>query len=179
MRIIAGSHRGRTLIAPKDRTVRPTTDRIREALFSKLDAMGVIADARVLDLFAGTGALGFEALSRGAAHVTAVEQAPSSIRLITDNTKALGLENALTLLRKDATKPLSLPHPATLVFCDAPYGKGLTEPALMAQRPALENCVCVVELDKRESFEAPDGYACEDERVYGDTKLVFLQTITG
>jgi len=176
MRIIAGSHRGRTLIAPKDRSIRPTTDRIREALFSKLDAMGVIEGAQVLDLFAGTGALGFEARSRGAAHVTAVEQAPGSIRLITDNAKALGLTDALTLLRKDATKPLSLPHPATLMFCDAPYGKGLTEPALIAQRPALENCICVVELDKRESFTRPEGYALEDERVYGDTKLVFLAT---
>ncbi len=175
MRIIAGSHRGRTLIAPKDRTVRPTTDRIREALFSKLDAMGAIQDAQVLDLFAGTGALGFEALSRGAAHVTAVEQAPASIRLITDNAEALGFENALTLLRKDAAKPIALPHPITLVFCDAPYGKGLSEPALMAQRPALENCVCVVELDKRERFETPDGYALDDERIYGDTKLVFLR----
>lgn len=176
MRIIAGSHRGRPLIAPKDRAIRPTTDRIREALFSALDARGAVRGAQVIDLFAGTGALGFEALSRGAAHVTFIEQAPASLRLIRDNAQALDLEAHCTWVKGDATGPLKANGPFTLLFCDAPYAKGLSEPALRAARPLLEDALCVVELDKREDFTVPGGFLADDEKTYGDTRLVFLTT---
>lgn len=177
MRIIAGQWRGRPLSAPKDRTIRPTTDRIREALFSKLQAMNAIAGVAVLDCFAGTGALGYEALSRGAASLTSIEKAPSSISLIKTNQQALGA--TLTLIRQDATKlgQCSTAGGFGLIFLDPPYDKGMVPPCLSALRAGnwiAANAVIVIETDKRETLVLPDGFDEVDERVYGDTRLIFV-----
>ncbi len=180
MRIIAGQWRGRPLNAPKDRTIRPTTDRIREALFSKLDAMNAVAGADVLDCFAGTGALGFEALSRGAASLTAVEKAPASIALIKANQTSLGA--ALTLIRQDATKLGPCPNAGGfgLIFLDPPYDKGLVAPcltALLSGGWARADATIIIETDKREALTLPESFDMVDERVYGDTRLTFLTPV--
>lgn len=181
MRIIAGKWRGRPIASPKDNSTRPTTDRIREALFSKLDARGAIADAKVLDLFAGTGALGLEALSRGAKSAVFVEQAAGARGVIRENIEALGAQGITKLLKRDATNlgPMAgnANGPFSLLFSDAPYQKDLTAPALQAALEGgwlTDDALCVVELDKRESLELPAGFTLDDERVYGDTKILLL-----
>jgi len=129
MRIIAGRFKGRTLQAPSGLTTRPTSDRLREALFNVLShGYGdPITDARVLDLFAGTGALGLEALSRGAAFVQFVEEAAAARGLIKANVETLGVAGITKVYRRDATYmgPVAPAEPFSLVFCDPPYGKGL------------------------------------------------------
>ncbi len=135
MRIVGGRLRGRTLrIAPKSQAIRPTADRLRESLFNILvHAYGnPVVDARVLDLFAGTGALGFEALSRGAAFVLFVDDGAEARALLRGNVEALGAGGATKVYRRDATKlgPVSPLEPFSLAFLDPPYGKGLAEQAL-------------------------------------------------
>ncbi|MEO0412872.1 MAG: 16S rRNA (guanine(966)-N(2))-methyltransferase RsmD [Pseudomonadota bacterium] len=123
MRIIAGMHRGRRLIAPKGKQTRPTTDRSREALFSALSHQldQDFSERQVLDLFAGSGALGLEALSRGAAHATFVERAPAAVDSINANIDALGLAENTKILKADATRPPRTIGPFNLVFIDPPY----------------------------------------------------------
>ena len=141
MRIVAGVHKGRPLAAPKGRATRPTADRTREAVFNKLAhapwSPGV-EGARVLDLFAGSGALGFEAMSRGAAFCLFVETDPGARGAIRDNVEALGLYGTTRLHRRDATslgrKPAALGAPFDLVFLDPPYGQGLGARALASAR---------------------------------------------
>src|SRR5206468_838844 len=138
MRIVGGRLRGRTLTAPKSRAIRPTTDRLRQALFNVLaHAYGdPISGARVLDLFAGTGALGLEALSRGAAFALFVDNGAEARALLRENVAALGLGGATRIFRRDATK-LGAAHPLepfSLTFLDPPYGQGLAEKALAAAR---------------------------------------------
>ena len=137
MRIIAGRFRGRALTplgkGDAGAHLRPTPDRVRESLFSILAARGVLDGARVLDLFAGTGALGLEALSRGADHVTFVENGRTGASLIQRNAKLLGVADSTHLFRMDATKlGANTAQPADLVFLDPPYGKGLGARALTA-----------------------------------------------
>ena len=136
MRIIAGHLKGRTLATPSSQLVRPTSDRLREALFNVLvhaydDA---ISGARVLDLFAGTGALGIEALSRGAAHALFVDDSTEGRGLLRENIERLGLGGITKVFRRDATKmgPCHPHAPFSLVFCDPPYRKGLGEKALQS-----------------------------------------------
>lgn len=107
MRVVAGTAKGRRLHAPAGRDTRPTSDRVREAVFSTLDSMGVVRDARVVDLFAGTGALGIEALSRGAGHATFVDDASAAIRTITANLEATGLAARAAVHRADAVRWLA------------------------------------------------------------------------
>ncbi len=102
MRIVAGTARGRRLVAPPGDAVRPTTDRVREALFNSLGSLDVVRDATVLDLFAGSGALGIEALSRGAAHVTFVDRSADALRTVRENLERAGLASRATVLRADA-----------------------------------------------------------------------------
>jgi 16S rRNA (guanine966-N2)-methyltransferase len=136
VRIVAGRFRGKSLAAPQSRDIRPTSDRLRESMFNIL-AHGFddpIEDARVLDLFSGTGALGLEALSRGARFCLFVEEAAEARGLIRTNVEALGLGGATKLWRRDATKlgPRSAVEPFDLAFLDPPYGKGLADAALAA-----------------------------------------------
>src|ERR1700674_2173198 len=136
MRVVGGRFHGRTLIAPKSQAIRPTADRLREALFNILvHGYGdPVTGARVLDLFAGTGALGIEAVSRGAAYALFVADGGEARALLRDNTEALGLGGVTRIFRRDATKlgPAHPLEPFTLAFLDPPYRKGLAEKALIA-----------------------------------------------
>src|SRR6185369_3743200 len=136
MRIVGGRLRGRALAAPKSLGIRPTADRLRESLFNILaHAYGdPVSGARVLDLFAGTGALGLEALSRGAAFALLVDDGAEARALIRQNVEALGTAGVSRIFRRDATKlgPAHPLEPFSLVFLDPPYGKGLAERALVS-----------------------------------------------
>ncbi len=138
MRVVGGSLRGRTLAAPKSQSIRPTADRLRESLFNILIHAydNPITGARVLDLFAGTGALGIEALSRGAAFTLFVDDGAEARALLRENVATLGLGGTSRIFRRDATKlgPAHPVEPFTLVFLDPPYGKGLAEQALASAR---------------------------------------------
>ncbi|HVV92062.1 MAG TPA: 16S rRNA (guanine(966)-N(2))-methyltransferase RsmD [Hyphomicrobiales bacterium] len=181
MRIVAGRFRGRALKAPADRAVRPTSDRLRETLFDILahahDAPA--QGARVLDLFAGTGALGLEAISRGAAFCLFVDQGAAARALIRDNVEALGLGGATRLFRRDATRLGPCPAaPFDLAFLDPPYRQALARPALEAAAAGgwlAPGALAVVEEAADAAFAPPDGFAVLDERAIGDSRLVFLR----
>ena len=174
MRVIAGTYGGRRLQAPPGEATRPTSDRVREALFSILGDR--LQDARVLDLFAGSGALGLEALSRGAATVTFVDSAPAAIRALRANLEALGAE--AEVVRADALRWLrSAPAAARqydLVFLDPPYRRAgeLGAPLSAALAPALAaGALVVAEADRRAPLELT--MTATDERRYGDTLIRF------
>ncbi len=183
MRIIAGEFKGRALAAPAGREVRPTSERAREALFNILEHAEwapAFAGARVLDLFAGSGALGFEALSRGAAFALFVETAESARGAIRDTIEAFGLFSRTRLHRRDATdlgiRPPAHGAPFDLAFVDPPYHKGLAVRALDAARKGgwlAPGACAVVECGAREDVEA-EGFARMDERTYGAARIVFL-----
>jgi 16S rRNA (guanine966-N2)-methyltransferase len=182
MRIVGGRLRGRALAAPKSNAVRPTADRLREALFNILvHAYGdPVTDARVLDLFAGTGALGIEALSRGAAFALFVDDGAEARALLRENVAALGLGGATRIFRRDATK-LGAAHPIepfSLIFLDPPYGKGLAEQALTTARAGgwlTADALIVVEEAAKSGFGAPDGFDELERRAYDDTMFVILR----
>jgi 16S rRNA (guanine966-N2)-methyltransferase len=184
MRLIAGLHRGRRLTAPDGRTARPTADRVREALFNIL-AHGLDVDldgVRVVDAFAGTGALGLEALSRGAAHASFIENHRDSLMALTANIETLREQGRTTLLRTDATKPPPAPEPCAVAFLDPPYHKGLAAPcldALARQGWLSPHAVAVVEVAADELFVPPAGFVVEDERGYGAAKVVLLRVTIG
>lgn len=179
MRIIAGRWRGTRLAAlgkgDAGAHLRPTPDRVRESLFSMLTHRGVIEGARVLDLFAGTGALGLEALSRGAREVVFVESGRVGQRLITENIAKLGAEAQTQLMRNDATRLGAWPlAPFDLVFLDPPYGKGLGARALSAVHAWLTPGATVVW--EEEAFQsAPAGYAPLDQRRFGTVCVTLLE----
>ena len=183
MRIRGGRFRGRSLTAPLGRLTRPTSDKVREALFNILvhgPEDFEIEGARVLDLFAGTGALGLEALSRGAAYCLFVEDHADARGVIRENIEALGLTGASKVWRRDATRlgPASPMQPFQLLFADPPYGKGLGELALRAAADGgwlAAGAVCVLEERAGIDPAAPPGFAAFDTRVYGDTALHFLR----
>lgn len=189
MRIVAGKHRGLSLATPKDARVRPTSDRVREALFNVLahNDFGIgfkIEGARVLDLFAGTGALGLEALSRGAHYVLFVDDHFESRGLIRRNVEAAHATGATKIWRRDATVLGDMPGNAggafDLVFLDPPYRKGLVELALVSARDGkwfAPSALVVAEMAADETFAVPSGFSALDERTYGDTKVVFLTPV--
>jgi 16S rRNA (guanine966-N2)-methyltransferase len=183
MRIVGGRFRGRGLAAPAGSLTRPTSDKVRESLFNIL-VHGVewsgIEGARVLDLFAGTGALGVEALSRGAAYCLFVEDNADARGIIRENIEALGLTGASKLWRRDATKlgTASPMQPFQLLFADPPYGKGLGELALAAAADGgwlSPGAICV--LEERADVEPvlPAAFEALDKRTYGDTALHILR----
>ena len=204
MRIVGGRLRGRRLEAPGGTTLRPTADRTREALFNilcqgKLDwrpnkqanqqedaaAPGgnPLAGARVLDAFAGTGALGLEALSRGAGFVTFMENQAAALNACRHNIDALDAaahgEAAQTeLLRCDVLRPPPAKGPCELVLMDPPYNQDLAPPALAALHRAgwlAPGALATVELMATEPFTPPEGFETLDERKYGKARLVFLR----
>lgn len=139
MRIVAGAWRGRRLVAPPGRATRPTGDRVRQALFDMLmhapwGGRAVVEGARVLDAFAGTGALGLEALSRGAAHATFMERDRAALVALRANIAACGAGDRVRVLAVDATRPPAADAPCGLVFLDPPYGEALVPRALGALR---------------------------------------------
>ncbi len=185
MRIIAGRLGGRRIQAPVGRDTRPTTDRVREAVFNVLahaEWAPPLAGARVLDLFAGSGALGLEAASRGAAFVLFMETDAAARAAIRRNIEALGLGGMTKLWRRDATRPghVSPMAPFDLAFLDPPWGQGLAEQALAALRAGgwlSNNAVAVVEESVRADFVPPEGFRLVDHRDYGDARVHFLQTV--
>ena len=183
MRIIGGKHRGRALAAPEGSAVRPTSDRAREALFDIL-AHGrfgehpVYEEARVLDAFAGTGAFGLEALSRGALHASFIEKDRAALAALRDNVVKLGETENAALLRGDALHPPRAAAPCTLAFLDPPYGEDLAAPALEALAKAgwlAPEALVVVEIAAKQKLAPPTGFTALDERRYGAARLVFLR----
>jgi 16S rRNA (guanine966-N2)-methyltransferase len=185
MRVVGGSLRGRILAAPKTQAIRPTADRLRESLFNILiHAYGdPITGARVLDLFAGTGALGIEALSRGATFALFVDDGTEARALLRENVATLGLGGVSRIFRRDATKlgPAHPVEPFSLAFLDPPYGQGLAERALVSARSGgwlKPDALIVVEEAKKSAFAAPEGFTEIERRGYDDTELVALRLAT-
>lgn len=182
MRIVAGKFKGRRLTEPKSNSIRPTSDRARETIFNILQhGCGVTLEgARVIDLFAGTGALGLEALSRGAGFCLFVEQAAESRALIRENVEALGQNGVTKVYRRDATQ---LGMSANLgqfdlALLDPPYGKGLGEEALSALHTGnwfSENAICVLEEKKGVEINIPPNFEVLDKREMADTQIIFCR----
>ncbi len=182
MRIVGGSRRGRRLEAPEGRALRPTSERAREALFNILGHSDLaplpLKGARVIDLFAGTGALGLEALSRGAAHLTAVESDGAALACLRRNVRALDFKGKVRLIQGDATRLPPAPEPCTYAFLDPPYRGGRAAPALasLAENSWLvEGAVVIAETSAKEKLTPPDGYTEIDRRRYGAADLVILR----
>jgi len=182
MRVVGGRLGSRPLTGPKSNAIRPTSDRLREALFNILThAYGDPVDgARVLDLFAGTGALGIEAISRGASFALLVDDGVEARSLLRANVESLGLGGVTRIFRRDATKlgPAHPVEPFGLVFLDPPYGKGLAENALASAREGgwlKPQALIVVEEAADSGFKAPEGFEELERRVYDDTEFVFLR----
>ncbi len=185
MRVVGGSLRGRALAAPKSQSIRPTADRLRESLFNILIHAydNPVEGARVLDLFAGTGALGIEALSRGAAFALFVDDGAEARALLRENVATLGLGGTSRIFRRDATKlgPAHPVEPFSLAFLDPPYGKGLAEKALASARAGawlVPDALIVVEEAKKSAFTAPEGFTEIERRGYDDTEFVVLRFAT-
>lgn len=181
MRIVGGRLRGRPLAGPRSNAIRPTSDRLRETLFNILHhAFGLPEPAtRVLDLFAGTGALGLEAISRGAANALFVETGVEGRGLIRSNIEALGLTGVTRILRRDATDlgKVGTIQPFGLVFCDPPYGKGLGEQALLSAASGgwlKPEALCVLEERAGTEIALP-GFEILDRREAGDSQLIFAR----
>lgn len=183
MRIVGGRFRGRALATPSHDGLRPTSDRVREAVFNILQhgIEGLAIDgARVIDLFAGTGALGLEAVSRGAAYCLLVEEAPEARALIRTNVEAMGLTGHTRIFRRDATDlgPCGNMEPYALAFLDPPYDKGLGERALVSLRDGqwlTKGAVIVLEERESATVILPDGYTEIDRRSWGDTQVIFAR----
>ncbi|WP_442582436.1 16S rRNA (guanine(966)-N(2))-methyltransferase RsmD [Mesorhizobium sp. ASY16-5R] len=182
MRIVGGEFRGRPLATPRSQDIRPTTDRTRESVFNVVaHRFGErLAGARVLDLFAGTGALGLEALSRGAAFAMFIEESAEGRGLVRTNVESFGLTGRTKIFRRDATKlgEAGTIQPFGLVFADPPYGKGLGEQALLSARTGgwlAPRALCVIEETASAAFGPVDGFTVLDERGYGETVIRFLE----
>lgn len=185
LKIIGGKHRGRAIAPPEGQSTRPTASRARESLFNILmhanwsgDGTSPLIDARVLDAFAGSGALGLEALSRGAAHATFLDNDVAAIKLIGENLRTLKETAAAKVIRADATRPPPGREPCDLVFLDPPYRSGLAGPALAALAAAgwlTSGAVATVELANTEDLVPPAGFEAIDERRYGAAKIMILR----
>lgn len=183
MRIIGGKFRGRKLASPPDARIRPTSDRAREALFNILahadltaDGTSPLAGAVVLDACCGTGAMGIEALSRGAARATFLDNDPAALDLVRASLEALGL--TAQILRVDVRHPGRASEAATLVFLDPPYGEGLAAPALAAlaaQGWIAAGALVVVETGPRDDLSPPEGFTPLDRRKYGKARFALLR----
>jgi len=185
MRIIAGKFKGRTLATPTDGATRPTSDRNRESLFNILENRHEIAfeQCRVLDLFAGTGALGLEALSRGARSATFVENSAAARAIIRSNIEILAVEGMSRILRRDATDLGSVGRMScfNLVFVDPPYGQGLGEKALIKAQAGgwlSQDATLILEESAGVTIALPAIFALQDKRVYGRSVLYFYKIDT-
>lgn len=187
MRIVGGALRGRKLLSPSGNATRPTSDRARESIFNILAHAKwledeILEDQPVMDVFAGTGALGLEALSRGAKHCIFIESERTAAKNCSDNIESLGIDDAQArVLTADALKPPALPpgvDPRKLVFLDPPYGKGMGAAALSALAAKgwfAKGAVCVLEMEKKKPEAAPEGFALLDERAYGIALVRFFR----
>ncbi len=173
MRVIAGRLGGRRIYAPPGKEVRPTTGRVKEALFSMI--LGIIPGSQGLDLFAGSGAIGIEALSRGAKQVTFVEKSRRVARVVEKNLIALGLTNEATLWIDDANRAiyrLKRAEPLDWIFADPPYREGWPQRLIGPLQPLLRiGAQLIIEHDPKEQLTPPDLLILIDQRSYGDTML--------
>ncbi len=187
MRVVAGRLKGKPLRAPAGEGTRPTSDRLRESLFNilahgRIGDSGPVEDARVLDLFAGSGALGIEALSRGAAFCLFVDEDAGARGAIRDNCSALGLNGTTKIFRRDATDmgPLERFQPFTLAFLDPPYGKGLGERALVSIAAGgwlAPGALCVLEERANAEIAVPEGFEPIETRAQGLGAVTFLRRL--
>ena len=182
MRVVGGRLKGRNLASPSSRNIRPTADRLREALFNILIHAydDPIEDARVLDLFAGTGALGIEAVSRGAAFALFVDNGAEARALLRNNVEALGLGGVTKVYRRDAARlgPVHPLEPFSLAFLDPPYRMKLAEQALGSLRDGgwlTSGALLVVEEATSAAFAAPAGFEELERRAYDDTEFTYLR----
>ena len=185
MRIVAGKHRGRLIEAPPGEAIRPTSDRARQALFNILahrflrsDGTPELVGARVLDGFAGTGALGLEALSRGAAHVTFMDKDPAAILAIGANLRRCAENKNADVLRCDAANPPPARQACAIALLDPPYRSALAAPALRGlQRQSWLAPQALISFEEaaKEPFTPPPGFTLLDERRYGAGRLIFLR----
>ncbi|HBR69531.1 MAG TPA: 16S rRNA (guanine(966)-N(2))-methyltransferase RsmD [Rhodospirillaceae bacterium] len=180
MRIVSGIYGGRRLAVPKGRDIRPTSDKVRGAVFNMLRSRGAAEGAQVMDVFCGTGALGLEALSQGAAFCTFIDKNRDSFNLARQNVTTLGAENESRFILKDATKLGQRPEdiaPATLAFLDPPYKMNLAIPALIALQGGgwlAEGAVVVIEAEKGFNEPFPPSFKVVDTRSYGDTQVMLV-----
>jgi len=189
IKVVGGKHRGRALATPEGLETRPTSSRARESLFNILahatwnpGGTSPLVDARVLDAFAGSGALGIEALSRGAAHATFLDKDAAAVKAIGENVAKLGETVAAKVVRADVLRPPPLRDPAReacdLVFLDPPYRSGDAAPALAALAEAgwvKAGAIATVEIASTEDLIPPPGFETIDERRYGKAKIVILR----
>src|SRR6218665_1049297 len=185
MRIVSGQFRGKTLASPSGLATRPTSDRARQAVFNILEHASwrpyiLPENAHVLDIFAGTGALGLEALSRGASDAVFIEQSAEALQALRQNIDSIKIGKQAQVLRMDAVRPTARPAqmaPRNLVFLDPPYGKNLGYAALHAFVAAnwlAPDAVCVMEMSRKEPEPLPDGFTLTDTRHYGVAEVRFL-----
>ncbi|MBL8696947.1 MAG: 16S rRNA (guanine(966)-N(2))-methyltransferase RsmD [Alphaproteobacteria bacterium] len=184
MRIIAGKHRGLALEPPQGEAIRPTSDRARQALFNILEHRFGIGEASplhgaaVLDVFCGSGALGLEALSRGAARCIFIDKDPVALALAERNAKRAKESATSRFVLRDATRLPQAPAAATLAFLDPPYGEGLAAAALESLRKGgwlAAGAIVSLELGPRDAFALPPGFERLDERRYGKARIVLLR----
>jgi 16S rRNA (guanine966-N2)-methyltransferase len=189
LKVVGGKHRGRSIATPEGSNTRPTSNRARESLFNILmhakwrdvDVHGgtsPLIDARVLDAFAGSGALGIEALSRGAAHATFLDNDATAVRLIGENLRKVGEASNAKVIRADATRPPPSREACDLAFLDPPYRSGQALPALTALADGgwlKPGAIASVELASTEDLLPPSHFETIDERRYGAAKIVILR----
>jgi 16S rRNA (guanine966-N2)-methyltransferase len=179
VRIISGIAGGRKLKTPEGRDIRPTSDKVRGAIFNSLRSRGAVKDAVVIDVFCGSGALGLEALSQGAAHCTFIDNNKTSLALAKENAEQLSLDKNAAFVFAYAEK--LKPHTGakfTLAFLDPPYNKSLVLRALDkldAGGWLAGDAICVVEVEKNFRDIIPPPFHVLDEKLYGDTKILFLK----
>ncbi len=180
MRIVAGQFKGHALATPTGEGIRPTSDRLRESIFNIIEhGYGVdLEGLRVLDLFAGTGAMGIEALSRGAAFALFVDEGAQARSLIRENVTELGLAGKTRLFRRDATRmgDAGANAPFSVIFCDPPYNRELAPKALLscAQGNWLcDDALVIVEESRKSSIKLPNGFTEQERRPYGETEIIF------
>lgn len=182
MRITGGQYRGRKLTVPRGQEIRPTTDKLRQAVFNILLSYGLPEGAHVLDAFCGTGALGLEALSRGAAHCRFMDKRRESLACTGANIASLSLDDSrYQLIRKDSTRPGASPlasAPAALAFFDPPYRCDMVVPALENTGKGgflADNALCIIECEKQFRQALPSGFTLLDRRSYGDIQLLIAR----
>lgn len=191
MRIVAGQFRGREIIAPEDKRIRPTSDRARESLFNILQsgrlqreaggsADAALAGISVLEVFAGTGALGLEALSRGAQIVTFLEKDPGALKILRQNIERFGCGNRCRVLQADALEPPAAEAPADLILLDPPYGEDIatgTLQALAEKGWVAAGCLIALEQPAGRTLVLPGEFRSLDRRRYGRAEFHFLSFV--
>ncbi len=187
MRIISGKHRGRRIQMHDNAHIRPTSGRTREAIFNILthasfgrDGESPLVGKRIVDIFCGTGGLGLEALSRGAEHVTFIDQNGASLALARQNVQTFKEEANTQFIRSDSTLLPPATFPCTVAFADPPYNKGMAAPALKSLKAngwLEDEAIVVLELHAKELMQVPEGFELMDERTYGNSKVLILKNI--